>query len=120
MLLAPPGTAFRLFTPESLAEIERLTKERNGAAEVGDHDEEEPEAPNVDLEAGRGLPMIFGDPPPELLNTPLEDIDPFYKAQKVSPQLDTNFTSTLLVHIWLWLNYTVWFPLLHQHYKRSY
>lgn len=85
ILLPPPGTdVFRPFTRESLAEIKRLEEERKKAveaAEVEIHDEEEPLAPNVDLEAGKSLPLIFGDPPPKLLNTPLEDIDPFYKAQ---------------------------------------
>lgn len=82
-LLPPPGTdAFRRFTRESLAEIERLAEERKKAAEVEGHEEET--APYADLEAGKSLPMIFGDPPKELLNTPLEDMDPFYKTQKVS------------------------------------
>lgn len=84
-LLPPPGTdAFRRFTRESLAEIERLKEERKKAAEVGGHEEEEPTAPNADLEAGKSLPLIYGDPPSELLNTPLEDLDPFYKTQNVS------------------------------------
>lgn len=84
-LLPPPGTdAFRRFTQESLAEIERLQEERKKAAEVEGHEEEELTAPHVDLEAGKNLPMIYGDPPKELTNTPLEDLDPFYKAQKVS------------------------------------
>lgn len=84
-LLPPPGTnAFRRFTKESLVEIERLAEERKKAAEVEGHQEEEPLAPNADLEAGKSLPLIYGDPPPELLNTPLEDLDPFYKPQKVS------------------------------------
>lgn len=83
-LLPRPGTrAFRPFTHESLAEIERLQEERRKAAEVEAHEEEEAAAPNADLEAGKNLPMIYGDPPPELLNTPLEDLDPFYQTQKV-------------------------------------
>nr|XP_055033108.1 sodium channel protein type 4 subunit alpha A isoform X1 [Misgurnus anguillicaudatus]XP_055033109.1 sodium channel protein type 4 subunit alpha A isoform X1 [Misgurnus anguillicaudatus]XP_055033111.1 sodium channel protein type 4 subunit alpha A isoform X1 [Misgurnus anguillicaudatus]XP_055033112.1 sodium channel protein type 4 subunit alpha A isoform X1 [Misgurnus anguillicaudatus] len=73
--------AFRRFTPESLAEIERLIQEKSGREEV-DGDEEEQPVPSSDLEAGKNLPMIYGDPPDEFLNTPLEDIDPFYKAQK--------------------------------------
>ncbi|XP_069016536.1 sodium channel protein type 4 subunit alpha A-like [Embiotoca jacksoni] len=81
-LLPPRGTyEFRPFTRESLAEIERLKAESKKAAEVG-HEEEEPPAPNADLEAGKSLPMIYGDPPRELLNTPLEDLDPFYQAQE--------------------------------------
>ncbi|XP_061613084.1 sodium channel protein type 4 subunit alpha A [Phyllopteryx taeniolatus] len=84
-LLPTPGAdAFHLFTRESLAEIERLQAERrNKAARVDGHDEEEEAAaPNADLEAGKNLPWIYGDPPTELVNTPLEDLDPFYKAQK--------------------------------------
>ena len=80
-LLPPRGTnAFRPFTRELLAEAERIKEERQ-KADVEGHDEEEPTAPSADLEAGKSLPMIFGDPPSELLNTPLEDLDPFYKAQ---------------------------------------
>ncbi|KAM6897634.1 sodium channel protein type 4 subunit alpha A [Xenentodon cancila] len=81
-LLPPPGTAiFRPFTRDSLAEIKRLVEEREKAAEVEGHGEQEPATPHADLEAGKNLPLIFGDPPSELLNTPLEDLDPFYKAQ---------------------------------------
>lgn len=40
--------------------------------------------PASDLEAGKPLPFIYGEPPHELLNVPLEDIDPFYQTQKVS------------------------------------
>lgn len=75
---------FRRFTPQSLAKIERLKEETKTATEVGAREDEEPPAPNADLEAGKGLPRIYGDPPAELLSTPLEDLDPFYKAQKVS------------------------------------
>lgn len=86
-VLPPPGTAvFRHFTRQSLAKIERLKEETLKAAEVGAHEEEEPPAPNPDLEAGKDLPRIFGDPPPEMLSTPLEDLDPFYEAQKVSQE----------------------------------
>lgn len=84
-ILPPPGTAlFRHFTRQSLATIERLKEETLIAPEAGAHEEEEPPTPNPDLEAGKSLPMIFGDPPSEMLGTPLEDLDPFYKAQKVS------------------------------------
>lgn len=76
---------FHRLTPESLAEIERLIEEKKvRKEEEGVAPETEPTAPSSDLEAGKTLPMIYGDPPEELLNTPLEDIDPFYKAQKVS------------------------------------
>uniref|UniRef100_A0A3B4D6Y8 Sodium channel protein n=1 Tax=Pygocentrus nattereri TaxID=42514 RepID=A0A3B4D6Y8_PYGNA len=81
-LVPPTGReAFRRFTPESLAEIERLIQERKSEKQV-EGAEPEPKAPSGDLEAGKNLPMIYGDAPEDLLNTPLEDIDPFYKTQK--------------------------------------
>lgn len=83
-VLPPPGSAvFRHFTPESLAKIQRRQEEAEEAAEVGPRGEEEPAAPDPDLEAGKSLPRIYGEPPAELLGTPLEDLDPFYTAQKV-------------------------------------
>eukprot|EP00063_Salmo_salar_P039348 XP_014014183.1 PREDICTED: sodium channel protein type 4 subunit alpha isoform X2 [Salmo salar] len=82
-LLPPTGAdAFRRFTPESLAEIERLMEEKRIAAEVEGYVDDGPSEPSKDLEAGKSLPMIFGDAPTAMLNTPLEDIDPFYKAKK--------------------------------------
>ncbi|KAJ8383483.1 hypothetical protein AAFF_G00220000 [Aldrovandia affinis] len=80
-LLPPTGTnAFHRFTPESLAEIERRVKEKSRREIEGEV--EELLTPHKDLEAGKSLPMIYGDPPPEMLNDPLEDLDPFYKTQK--------------------------------------
>ncbi|KAI5609746.1 sodium channel protein type 4 subunit alpha A isoform X1 [Silurus asotus] len=80
--------AFRRFTPESLAEIERLIEERKSGKEAeGMVPEAEPSAPSSDLEAGKSLPMIYGDPPDDMLNIPLEDLDPFYKAQKLFSML---------------------------------
>lgn len=76
-------------------EIQRLAEDRQKAAEVEGHEGGEPSAPHPDLEAGKNLPLIYGDPPPELLNTPLEDLDPFYKAQKVSLSSDTPSDHTL-------------------------
>lgn len=45
--------------------------------------EEDLPKPASDLEAGKPLPFIYGDPPPEFINTPLEELDPFYQSQKV-------------------------------------
>lgn len=45
--------------------------------------EQEGPRPASDLEAGKPLPFIYGEPRPELLNTPLEELDPFYQSQKV-------------------------------------
>lgn len=45
---------------------------------------EEPERkPRSDLEAGKNLPLIYGDPPPEVIGIPLEDLDPYYSDKKV-------------------------------------
>ncbi|KFP89920.1 Sodium channel protein type 2 subunit alpha, partial [Apaloderma vittatum] len=44
--------------------------------------EEEEIKPSSDLEAGKNLPLIYGDPPLELVGIPLEDLDPFYKDKK--------------------------------------
>ncbi|KAJ8264615.1 hypothetical protein GJAV_G00151310 [Gymnothorax javanicus] len=80
-LLPPIGTdVFRRFTPESLAEIERRVEENKLKEEEGEA--KDPAEPNKDLEAGKNLPMIYGDPPPEMLNDPLEDIDPYYQSRK--------------------------------------
>ncbi|XP_073698378.1 sodium channel protein type 4 subunit alpha B [Garra rufa] len=87
-LLPPTGTnVFRPFTLESLAEIERRMAEEAAEQEQlkpqkVEVDEENLPKPSSDLEAGKVLPFIYGDPPPNLLNVPLEELDPFYKAQK--------------------------------------
>ncbi|KAL0992714.1 hypothetical protein UPYG_G00097290 [Umbra pygmaea] len=87
-LLPPAGTeVFRRFTPESLAEIERRMaeeaeeKEKNLALNVEVAEEDLPK-PAVDLEAGKALPFIYGDPPAGLFNVPLEELDPFYTSHK--------------------------------------
>lgn len=87
-LLPPNGTdVFRPFTLESLAEIERrMAEEAAEQEQMKAQDIEVPEEdlpkPSSDLEAGKALPFIYGDPPPNLLNVPLEELDPFYKAKK--------------------------------------
>ncbi|KAJ8345451.1 hypothetical protein SKAU_G00296440 [Synaphobranchus kaupii] len=82
------ANAFRRFTPESLAEIERRMVEEKEEQEGEKHvevAEEDLPKPKSDLEAGKSVPFIYGDPPRDVLNVPLEDLDPFYKAQKVGP-----------------------------------
>lgn len=53
------------------------------------------------LEAGKTLPFIYGDTPPELLGTPLEDLDPFYQSQKV--EFCCFLTDLCLFFLLLWL-----------------
>nr|XP_061813746.1 sodium channel protein type 8 subunit alpha-like isoform X3 [Nerophis lumbriciformis] len=90
-ILAPPGPdSFKKFTPESLANIEkRINEEKNkkpakprsDSSHRDTSDENEPK-PNRDLEAGKSLPLIYGDIPNGMVATPLEDLDPFYVNQK--------------------------------------
>lgn len=91
-LLVPPGPdSFCPFGPESLAAIERRIAEeearRPRADRRGDCDDENGPRPNSDLEAGKSLPFIYGDIPPPLVSTPLEDLDTFYSNQKVCCQV---------------------------------
>ncbi|KAJ8345449.1 hypothetical protein SKAU_G00296420 [Synaphobranchus kaupii] len=92
-LLPPAGTdVFRHFTPKSLEEIDRRMVEKKAEQKekkAGQKWKKRVEAaekdspkPSSDLEAGKVLPFIYGDPPRDMLNVPLEDLDPFYKAQK--------------------------------------
>ncbi|XP_019736042.1 sodium channel, voltage gated, type VIII, alpha subunit b [Hippocampus comes] len=90
-ILAPPGPdSFKKFTPESLANIEKRINEeqnkkpakpRSDSSHRDTSDENEPK-PNRDLEAGKSLPLIYGDIPAGMVATPLEDLDPFYINQK--------------------------------------
>ncbi|XP_031735260.1 sodium channel protein type 4 subunit alpha B [Anarrhichthys ocellatus] len=87
-LLPPVGSeVLKHFTPSSLEEIQRRheveQKEQQGRKEKNiEIAEEDLPKPASDLEAGKPLPFIYGDPPPGLLNTPLEELDPFYQSQK--------------------------------------
>lgn len=90
-LIAPPGPhSFRLFTLESLANIERRIAEEKAKpppkpdSSYRDDDDENKPKPNSDLEAGKSLPFIYGDIPSSMVATPLEDLDPFYINEKVS------------------------------------
>lgn len=82
----PGPENLRPFTPASLAAIEQRMAEAEALRIKRQHvemPEEEEVKPSSDLEAGKNLPLIYGDPPPELIGTPLEDLDPFYKDKKV-------------------------------------
>uniref|UniRef100_A0A8C6G0G8 Sodium channel protein n=1 Tax=Moschus moschiferus TaxID=68415 RepID=A0A8C6G0G8_MOSMO len=88
--LLPRGTSssFRRFTRESLAAIEKRMAEkqaRSSAASQESRDglpEEEAPRPQLDLQASKKLPDLYGNPPRELIGEPLEDLDPFYSTQK--------------------------------------
>ncbi|XP_036392034.1 sodium channel protein type 4 subunit alpha B-like [Megalops cyprinoides] len=99
-LLPPSGTdVFRRLTPESLAEIQRRAakgkgeqNERESKKKEEEEKEEERPKPSCHLEAGKVLPFVYEDPPPEMLNVPLEDLDPFYKTQKTFNVITTGNT----------------------------
>ncbi|KAF7472543.1 Hypothetical predicted protein [Marmota monax] len=83
--LVPIGPdCLRPFTRESLAAIERRAAEEEARLQRNKQMEiEEPEQkPRSDLEAGKNLPLIYGDPPPEVIGIPLEDLDPYYSDKK--------------------------------------
>uniref|UniRef100_A0A669CPG4 Sodium channel protein n=1 Tax=Oreochromis niloticus TaxID=8128 RepID=A0A669CPG4_ORENI len=84
-LLPPIGSEiFKRFTPASLEEIQRRhdAEEKECQIRKENNIEEDLPKPASDLEAGKPLPLIYGDPPPEFLNTPLEELDPFYQSKK--------------------------------------
>nr|XP_020460191.1 sodium channel protein type 4 subunit alpha B-like [Monopterus albus] len=81
MLLPTGPNGLQRFTRESLAALEqRIVEEQAKNAKVCQeaHRSAEPPKPMADLEAGKQLPRIYGDIPPELIGVPLEDIDQFY------------------------------------------
>lgn len=89
-MLVPPGSdCFFYFTKESLAAIEKRiadeksNRDKDERKDDGGHEEVQP-TPNNDLEAGKTLPFIYGDIPPEMVSEPLEDLDPYYINKKVS------------------------------------
>ncbi|XP_053759962.1 sodium channel protein type 5 subunit alpha isoform X10 [Panthera pardus] len=87
--LLPRGTgSFRRFTRESLAAIEKRMAEKQARGSAASQEsreglpEEEAPRPQLDLQASRKLPDLYGNPPRELIGEPLEDLDPFYSTQK--------------------------------------
>ncbi|XP_048110700.1 LOW QUALITY PROTEIN: sodium channel, voltage gated, type VIII, alpha subunit b [Alosa alosa] len=90
-LFATPGPdSFKYFTPESLINIEKRIEEERKKKPVKprsdsshrDETEDDGPKPNRDLEAGKSLPFIYGDIPPGMTATPLEDLDPYYQTMK--------------------------------------
>lgn len=116
-VLVPRGpSSFHRFTPESLVAIEKrmAEKQARGSATLQESrdglPEEEALQPQLDLQASKKLPDLYGNPPRELLGEPLEDLDPFYSTQKVtvahpyphpSPRFSTAAGDTLC-HTGLW------------------
>ncbi|XP_059585349.1 sodium channel protein type 5 subunit alpha [Alligator mississippiensis] len=78
--LLPSSGTFQKFTRESLAAIEKQI-----SAQKACHDQqpEEKPRPQLDLQAFQTLPALYGNPPPELIGEPLEDLDPYYSNHKI-------------------------------------
>ncbi|KAM9233018.1 sodium channel protein type 5 subunit alpha-like [Leptosomus discolor] len=101
-----PGTNnFRKFTYESLAAIEkRIAAKRNCQRNTVDQKPEEKPRPQLDLKAFQKLPALYGNPPPELIGEPLEDLDPYYKDSKIFIVLNkqkTIFRFTATRALWI-------------------
>ncbi|NXO30953.1 SCN5A protein, partial [Cisticola juncidis] len=75
---------FRRFTQESLAAIKkRIAAKKDHQKNDTEEKPEEKPRPQLDLKAFQKLPALYGNPPPELIGEPLEDLDPYYKDHKV-------------------------------------
>ncbi|XP_077442586.1 sodium channel protein type 4 subunit alpha B-like isoform X2 [Stigmatopora argus] len=88
-LLPPVETeVLRKLTTASLEEIHEIKGEHRTERKDDNLVAEKLGKPNEDMESGKPLPFIFGEPGPEFVNTPLEDLDPFYQSQKTFVVLD--------------------------------
>ncbi|NXN64270.1 SCN5A protein, partial [Himantopus himantopus] len=96
---------FRKFTYESLAAIEkRIAAKKNCRRNTTDQKPEEKPRPQLDLKAFQKLPALYGNPPPELIGEPLEDLDPYYKDRKIFIVLNkkkTIFRFTATRALWI-------------------
>ncbi|XP_059965974.1 sodium channel protein type 5 subunit alpha isoform X6 [Mesoplodon densirostris] len=87
-LLRRGTSSFRRFTRESLAAIEKRMAEKQARGSATSQEsrdglpKEEAPQPQLDLQASKKLPDLYGNPPRELIGEPLEDLDPFYSTQK--------------------------------------
>ncbi|XP_070693935.1 sodium channel, voltage-gated, type I-like, alpha [Pempheris klunzingeri] len=85
-LLVPPGPdSFHRFSRESLKAIEKRISDENAKKPKGEkrkrNDENEPK-PSRDLEAGKSLPLMYGDVPAGMVSIPLEDLDSYYSNKR--------------------------------------
>lgn len=88
--LGPGTNHFRRFTQESLAAIKkRIAAKKKCPKNTTEKKPEEKDRPQLDLKAFQKLPALYGNPPPELIGEPLEDVDPYYKDHKVRANQDT-------------------------------
>ncbi|NWI35381.1 SCN5A protein, partial [Picathartes gymnocephalus] len=105
-----PGTNnFRRFTQESLAAIrKRIADKKNCRRNTIEQKPEENPRPQLDLKAFQKLPALYGNPPPELIGEPLEDLDPYYKDHKIFIVLNkqkTIYRFTATRALWIFMSY---------------
>ncbi|KAM8810390.1 sodium channel protein type 5 subunit alpha-like [Eudromia elegans] len=101
-----PGTNnFRKFTFESLAAIEkRIAAKKTCGKNTVDQKPKGKTRPQLDLKAFQKLPALYGNPPPEFIGEPLEDLDPYYKDRKIFIVLNkqkTIFRFTATRALWI-------------------
>ncbi|XP_009068652.1 PREDICTED: sodium channel protein type 5 subunit alpha-like, partial [Acanthisitta chloris] len=101
-----PGTNnFRKFTQESLAAIKKsIAAKKDCRRNTIEQKPEEKPRPQLDLKAFQKLPALYGNPPPELIGEPLEDLDPYYKDHKIFIVLNkqkTIFRFTATRALWI-------------------
>ncbi|XP_070583159.1 sodium channel protein type 5 subunit alpha-like [Erythrolamprus reginae] len=89
---------FRRFTPESLAAIKKQIMAKKDLPPA------EKLRPQLDLQACKKVPALYGNPPVELIAEPLEDLDPYYHDHKTFMVLNKGktifrFTATRALYI---------------------
>ncbi|XP_061441677.1 sodium channel protein type 5 subunit alpha-like [Rhineura floridana] len=92
---------FRRFTPESLVAIEKHIAAKKACK---DQSPAEKPRPQLDLQAFQKLPALYGNPPPEVIGEPLEDLDPYYHDHETFMVLNKGkaifrFTATRALYI---------------------
>ncbi|XP_032090834.1 sodium channel protein type 5 subunit alpha-like [Thamnophis elegans] len=89
---------FHRFTPESLATIKKRIMDKKDLPPA------EKLRPQLDLQACKKVPALYGNPPVELTAEPLEDLDPYYHDHKTFMVLNKGktifrFTATNALYI---------------------
>nr|XP_020846556.1 sodium channel protein type 2 subunit alpha-like [Phascolarctos cinereus] len=65
--------------PNNLIYFTRKSLAKEHKADRRNEEDKEGLEPRSDLEAGKQLPFIYGDVPPEMVSEPLEELDPYYQ-----------------------------------------
>uniref|UniRef100_A0A8C3KHW4 Sodium channel protein n=1 Tax=Calidris pygmaea TaxID=425635 RepID=A0A8C3KHW4_9CHAR len=82
----------------------RIAAKKNSRRNTIEQKTEEKPRPQLDLKTFQKLPALYGNPPPELIGEPLEDLDPYYKDHKIFIVLNkkkTIFRFTATRALWI-------------------